>query len=144
MVLCIHFNPSNFFIFLNEVYLFVYTNFSIIVGILPMILDIIMDSQVLVSLKNNTVNCTQATETTYFRSTVYQSKLPDLWGDRCMIVAILIVPSLTFLIFRESHFMPLLYIVQFLSQNILYPAVMLHSGKLLTIVLSVYICYGIL
>eukprot|EP01036_Dinobryon_divergens_P040298 gene40298-53267_t len=74
----------------------------IIVGVLPMILDIIMDSQVL-------------------------NKLPDLWGDRCMIVVILIVPSLTFLIFRESPYMPFLYVVQFLSQNMLYPTVMIHS-----------------
>ena len=60
---------------------------------------------------------------------VFQNKLPDLWGDRCMIVVILIVPSLTYLIFKKSSFMPLLYVIQFLSQNMLYPTVMIHSGK---------------
>jgi hypothetical protein len=45
-----------------------------------------------------------------------------------MIVVILIVPSVIFLIFRKSWFMPMLYIVQFLSQNMLFPAVMIHSG----------------
>ena len=133
VVLCVF-----FFIHSNQIILMdlsIHLNYSsIIVGNLPMILDIIMDSQVLV-LINNPVNCNKLRQQKQNIFVLYQSKLPDLWGDRCMIVFILIVPSLTFLIFRESPFMPLLYVVQFLSQNMLYPSVMIHSGMLITIIL---------
>ena len=92
-----------------------------------MILDIALDSHSLVRF-----NCVflQPAEMNYRIRFVFQSNLPAMWGDRCMIVIILIVPSVTFLIFHESSFMPMLYIVQFLSQNMLYPAVMIHSGML--------------
>ena len=133
MVLCVF-----FFIHRNQIILMdlsIHLNYSsIIVGNLPMILDIIMDSQVLVMI-NNPVNCNKPRQQKQSIFVLYQSKLPDLWGDRCMIVFILIVPSLTFLVFRESTFMPLLYVVQFLSQNMLYPSVMIHSGMLITIIL---------
>ena len=51
-----------------------------------------------------------------------------MWGSRCMIVVVLLIPSLTFLIFHQATFMPMLYIIQFLSQNMLYPTIILHSG----------------
>ena len=47
----------------------------------------------------------------------------------------LVIPSIVFLLFRTSEFMPGLYVVQFLTQNLVIPARLIIAGTFSNLVI---------
>ena len=99
---------------------------SVVAGVIPMSLETILDIQLRVRNSYYSMHSKYSVWNWQYATQVQNGI--DINTNHRLVLLFLIVPSIVYLMFRTSAFMPGLYVVLLLCQNLVIPAYIMISG----------------